>query len=154
MSRFAEISGIGPALEDRLVENGITDIESLAAADPAVLAGIRGVTPARAESYQSQAREALGSLQPSGAAPVAGLAPSGPQPEPAAVAGAPTSVVEGKGDPAKPAKKKAKKGKAGKDGKGKESAKALKREVKKRESKVAKQLKKLKAARKALKKAT
>ncbi|HCQ63905.1 MAG TPA: hypothetical protein DIU07_01440, partial [Rhodobacteraceae bacterium] len=55
MARLTDISGIGPALDAKLREIGIGDPAALAAADPARLTALRGVSLARAEAFRTAA---------------------------------------------------------------------------------------------------
>lgn len=56
MTTFDSIRGIGPAIRRGLEELGIADAAVLAGADVATLVKVRGISPARAESFIAQAR--------------------------------------------------------------------------------------------------
>ncbi|WP_300585629.1 helix-hairpin-helix domain-containing protein [Marivita sp.] len=65
MTSLTDINGIGPALAKRLEAAGIVDCSALAAADPAALTSIPGVTETRLAAWQKAIAE-MGITVPSG----------------------------------------------------------------------------------------
>lgn len=134
MTSLTDINGIGPALAKRLEAAGIVDCSALAAADPAALTSIPGVTEPRLAAWQKAIAE-MGKTVPSG---LPAKAPN-PSDTPKAVADVDTPVVdalpiatvpetdptEGADTPA-PKKTKAKKTKAKDDPKAKKKKDASK----------------------------
>jgi helicase len=74
------VEGIGPTLARRLHAEGVRDIEELALVDPSAIAGVRGISPARAERWIARASERLSThsaLRYRDEGPIVNLTPAG-----------------------------------------------------------------------------
>ena len=67
-----DITGVGPATARLLTEAGISSVASVANADPATLAAIRGIGPISAESIKTEALRLFATSEPGPADVVAG----------------------------------------------------------------------------------
>ena len=125
MKTLQDVHGVGASLATVLERNGFGTVESLAAADPAALAAIRGLGARRAPAIVSAAQRLLAALTP----------PADSTPAPDAPAAEPPAedlpeAPHASGPTAKPAKTKASK-KAAKPGKTQEKPGKKKKKKKK-----------------------
>ncbi|PKQ10547.1 MAG: helix-hairpin-helix domain-containing protein [Alphaproteobacteria bacterium HGW-Alphaproteobacteria-1] len=119
MSTLENIPGIGPALRRGLDSLGITDAAALAKADVATITQVRGISPARAETFIASAKRLAAAADPEQAArETETVKPTNPDKKSKA-------ADKSKGTKKKASKSKTKEKKSGKDKSGK-SGKARK----------------------------
>jgi hypothetical protein len=136
MSTLENIPGIGPALRRGLDTLGIADAAALAKADVATITQVRGISPARAETFIAAAKRLAAAADPAqGALETETARPKSP--DKTSKAADKSKGAKKKAAKPKPKEKKSGKDKAGKDKSGK-SGKARKAKPSKKKGKTKK----------------